>query len=261
MEFMVSATGTAGSRYGVYGSASGGTFNAAGYFDGDVWADSYNILSDRKFKTGITQLESSTSLDHLMKLKPSAYEFNTPAYPKMGLPKGKQLGLIADEVKQVFPELVKEAVHPAEYSQDKKEVLRPEEKFEGVNYIGFIPVLIASLQEQQKTIATLQDRITKLEASLAVSNDVSGGNMKNVSLLQNRPNPFSQVTNINYSIPEGADGQIRIYDAAGNMVKTMRATENGQVQLNAYELKAGTYTYVLVVNGNATASKKMVLLK
>ena len=41
----------------------------------------------------------------------------------------------------------------------------------------------------------------------------------------------------------------------------MRATESGQVQINAYELKAGTYTYVLVVNGNATASKKMVLLK
>ena len=38
-----------------------------------------------------------------------------------------------------------EGVNPAEYSQDKKEVLRPEEKFEGVNYIGFIPVLIASL--------------------------------------------------------------------------------------------------------------------
>ena len=132
---------------------------------------SYNIISDRKFKTGITQLESSTSLDHLMKLKPSAYEFKTADYPKMGLPKGKQMGLIADEVKQVFPELVKEAVHPAEYSQDKKEVLRPEEKFEGVNYIGFIPVLIASIQEQQKTIATLQDRITKLEASLAISNN------------------------------------------------------------------------------------------
>ena len=155
MELKDDKTGTAGNRYGVYGSASGGTFNAAGYFDGDVWADSYNILSDRKFKTRITQLKLNF-IGSLKKLKPSAYEFNTPAYPKMGLPKGKQLGLIPDEVKQVFPELVKEAVHPAEYSQDKKEVLRPEEKFEGVNYIGFIPVLIASLQEQQKTIATLR---------------------------------------------------------------------------------------------------------
>ena len=131
----------------------------------------------------------------------------------MGLPKGKQMGLIADEVKQVFPELVKATVSPARYDKDRK-LLAKEEKYESVDYIALIPVLIASIQEQQKTIATLQDRITKLEASLAVSNDVSGGNMKNVSLLQNRPNPFSQVTNINYSIPEGADGQIRIYDAA-----------------------------------------------
>ena len=130
----------------------GGTFNAAGYFNGDVWADNYFTISDRKLKTGITQLTASASLEQLMRLKPSAYEFKTADYPQMGLPKGKQIGLIADEVKQVFPELVKEAVHPAQYEKDKRMILHPEEKYEGINYIGFIPVLIASIQEQQKTI-------------------------------------------------------------------------------------------------------------
>jgi len=172
-------------------------------------------------------------------------------------------GLIAQDVLKVFPNLVSHA------TSERGE-------YYTLNYSGLGVIAIKGIQElqqtlgdqqktindQQKTINTLVEKIAALEASLnAISNNIGGRDIKNVSLLQNQPNPFSQVTNINYSIPEGADGQIRIYDAAGNMVKTMRATENGQVQINAYELKAGTYTYVLVVNGNATASKKMVLLK
>jgi hypothetical protein len=41
----------------------------------------------------------------------------------------------------------------------------------------------------------------------------------------------------------------------------MRATESGQAQIDAYDLKPGTYIYTLIVNGNVSASKKMVLLK
>src|SRR6266542_6330003 len=102
-------------NYGVYGEASGGNacggFNAAGYFDGAVYATSYHSISDRKFKTNITSMQHP--LEQLMKLKPSVYEFKTAEYPNMGLPKGKQMGLIADEVKLVYPELVSEAVNPA----------------------------------------------------------------------------------------------------------------------------------------------------
>jgi len=48
-----------------------------------------------------------------MKLKPSAYRYKTTEYPHMAFSGTKQMGLIADEVKQVFPELVKEQVQPA----------------------------------------------------------------------------------------------------------------------------------------------------
>ncbi len=42
--------GSAGTRYGVYGYAFGGSFNAAGYFAGDVYAVNYYFFAaDRKF--------------------------------------------------------------------------------------------------------------------------------------------------------------------------------------------------------------------
>ena len=87
------AIGSAGSRYGVYGYASGGTFKAAGYFDGDIWADSYLILFRQEIQNTNNPTKSSISLEQLMQLKPSAYEFNTAAYPKIGLAEGKQMGL------------------------------------------------------------------------------------------------------------------------------------------------------------------------
>ncbi len=41
------------------------------------------------------------------------------------------------------------AMHPVQYDKDNKTVVSPEVKYEGVNYQGFIPVLMASVQEQQ----------------------------------------------------------------------------------------------------------------
>jgi hypothetical protein len=107
-----------GSRYGVYGTAAYGSFNAAGYFQGAVWATSYHTISDGKFKQDVHPLENS--LTKLLKLRPTSYMFKTEQFKGMHLPKGKQIGLIADEVKAVFPELVEIAVSPAEYDGEDR---------------------------------------------------------------------------------------------------------------------------------------------
>ena len=52
-----------------------------------------------------------------------------------------------------------------------------------------------------------------------------------------------------------------IYDATGRLMKTLQATQSGQSQINASELKPGAYKYTLVTNGNVVASKTMVFLK
>ncbi len=63
----------------------------------------------------------------------------------------KQLGLLAQEVQKVLPELVKEG--------DNGKL--------GVNYSGLIPVLLEALKEQQSKLQQQQDRVSKLEQQVA----------------------------------------------------------------------------------------------
>lgn len=287
------ASGVTGScfgyRYGVEGFASGGianygvfgstydecgtAFDAAGYFSGDVYAANYFSSSDRKFKKEIIPLKNA--MQQLMKLKPSAYTFKTTEYPKMGLAPGNQLGLIADEVKQVFPELVKETVSPAQYNKDKV-LVTPSEKYESVNYIGLIPVLIASVQEQQSTIADLnianeklkadnedlKVRLTKLEQAMHLNNDAIALSSSSASISQNSPNPFSGNTIINYYLPEQSKRAfVNISDINGRIIKRVQLTQNGngQLVLPAGQFTTGSYQYSLLVDGRVVDTKKMVL--
>ena len=59
-----------------------------------------------------------------------------------------QVGLIAQEVEEVLPELV---------STD-------EEGFKNVNYQNMVAVLIEANKEQQKLIEDLQERVKRLES-------------------------------------------------------------------------------------------------
>ena len=61
--------------------------------------------------------------------------------------KGKQkIGVLAQEIKEVFPELV---------SEDDNEML-------AVNYQGLVPVLINALKEQQSEIDELKEMVQEL---------------------------------------------------------------------------------------------------
>lgn len=267
------AFGTAGSRYGIYASASGGATNYAGYFDGDInVTGTVFFASDRKFKNNISPVKGS--LEQLMKLKPSVYDFKTAEYSDMGLPKGKQMGLIADEVKAVFPGLVKEAAQPAKYGKDKTVLLHPEVRYEAVNYVGLIPVMIAAMQEQQKTIEAvkaenleLKSRLDKIEQTLALNSGQSSSaaiTLTDARLEQNAPNPFNQRTVINYFVPQqSAAAVLRITDMNGRIMKTVTLSGKGkgQLVLDANLLSPGTYQYSLLLNGKIIDTRQMIITK
>jgi hypothetical protein len=113
-------------------------------------------LSDRKFKTNINKIASQSALQMVLKLNGYTYDFTVDAYPntpKEMLPVllegGKnQIGLIAQEVKEVLPELVKTNEKTGDLS---------------VNYIGLIPVLLESIKEQQLQIEELKKQIAELK--------------------------------------------------------------------------------------------------
>lgn len=114
------------------------------------------IISDKKFKTNINKIASQSALQMILKLNGYTYDFTANAYPnttKEMLPVllegGKnQIGLIAQEVKDVVPELVKTNEKTGDLS---------------VNYIGLIPVLLESIKEQQLQIEELKKQIAELK--------------------------------------------------------------------------------------------------
>jgi hypothetical protein len=212
----------------------------------------YTPSSDRKLKKEIAIMENV--LEKVMQLKPSLYHFNT----QKNSSDRKFIGLIAQEVQPIFPEAVYEHNGKNDGTDD----------FLTLDYSTFGIIAIKAIQEQQQKITTLEERIAKLEAALTKVNIANKESTQNASakninafLEQNVPNPFNQVTTIRYKIPAGATGQITIYDQSGKLVKTLSATESGLSQINANELRAGTYTYSLSVNGRLIESKKMIMVK
>jgi len=158
----VTTTGT-GIKYGLYSDVSFSTGTKyAGYFNGDVTVlGTFNNPCDEKLKTDISQLGRGSSLAMLQKVKIYQYNFDQDQYPFMDLPSTLQTGVLAQEMQEVFPELVKTNIHPA-FVPDREEDSRqatPEVEYLGVNYIGLIPHLVSGVQDLAGLHTTLTDQI------------------------------------------------------------------------------------------------------
>ncbi len=178
----------------------------------------------------------------------------------MNLPNGEQIGFIAQDLEKVFPQLVKNII-------DQQPEKGKQTEYKGVNYIGLIPLLAKAIQEQQEEITALKQEVKNLSANAAVTDKTSAVKTITISdaaLSQNVPNPFSASTSIQYNIPvHFKTAQLVIADAAGTVVKqvTINTAGKGTINVNAYNLSSGTYTYSLLVDGSTVESKKMILGK
>ncbi len=101
-----------------------------------VYAGSLITISDKRFKTNIKRL--NYGLKEVLALKPVSY--NLKDNPN----NNHQLGLIAQEVKKIIPEVVN--------GDELKGRL-------GMNYIELVPVLINAIKEQQKQIDVLKKQV------------------------------------------------------------------------------------------------------
>ncbi|MBI5475864.1 MAG: tail fiber domain-containing protein [Ignavibacteriales bacterium] len=155
------ASGTAGTRYGIYGSAGGGSTNYAIYASGDL-AYTGNLInaSDIMFKQNIN---SFSALNKITQLAPKIFSYAPDSkYKHMNLPKGNHFGLIAEELEKVFPELISENVHPPA-EELRGERVGEEIQYKGVNYIELVPILVQAVKEQQELINQLTKRIEEIE--------------------------------------------------------------------------------------------------
>ena len=121
------------------------------YVDGPLYANSINAgscpacSSDSRIKRNIHPIQDA--LDKVLALTGVSFEFDGSDYPEMDLPEGPQIGLIAQEVEEVLPEVV---------------MSPPDDGLKSVKYANLVAVLIEAVKEQQGQIDTLHEEIDTL---------------------------------------------------------------------------------------------------
>ncbi len=109
--------------------------------NGSVYASAYNSPSDNRLKKNIQGL--NYGLKDVLRLRPVTYNWIDPQ-----LSAKTQIGLIAQEAREIIPEMV--------MGDETKETL-------SVNYTELIPVLINAIKEQQKQIDDLKKQVENLQ--------------------------------------------------------------------------------------------------
>lgn len=169
----------------------------------------------------------------------------------------KDYGLVAQEVKDVVPELV--------YTMPDSSL--------SISYQSLIPILIEAIKEQQIQIEKLQTTLAQFEYLIKINDfredsrieDVSVGKNQTINVLyQNAPNPFEEKTSIYYFLDESIkDAFVLVYDLNGRLVKRLSVCKPGlgSVEIEASELETGVYVYTLMADGLVVDTKQMILTK
>lgn len=240
------------------------------------------IASDERLKTNVQPVS--------MELKSGIYDLEAKAYTKQnlvvddadlnrfkGVPESAlqtkykmdkevfEYGFIAQELKEVFPELV---------TQDK-------EGYYSINYIGLIPLMVEALKEQNEQNEAQQAEIDSLKrAVLTLTKESNLPHIRSAAspgdgstalqtpvvtgcrLEQNTPNPFNRSTQIKYYLPETIiSAYLCIYDMQGKQLQQIALTQRGEGAelISASQLDPGIYLYALIADGQEVDVKRMIL--
>jgi hypothetical protein len=223
----------------------------------EVWAIDGTInKSDARDKSNIRDL--NYGLKEIMQLHPIKFNWkNNPA-------EGDKLGVVAQEIQKVLPEVVRDWDYSIDEQTGKKTKV-PTDKL-GVMYSDIIPVLIRGMQDQQKEIEELKLQIQQLTGNVTGSKQTAASEKSGAGtsmMMQNTPNPFSNNTTISYDLYAGFKSrQIVINDNSGRTIKTIVLNANkGSVVFDASVLPAGTYYYSIMADGKLLETKTMMISK
>ncbi len=314
----VDASGT--KNHGLYGRALGATNNYgiwaevqdtsannwAGHFQGKVkvtgnmWHNTSYIFSDESLKqdasSGMAEEDPiGTLASQLSLLNPRNYTFTDEAKERLLINGGTQFGFFAQEVEQVFPQLVPSMTLPAELDSLGNEIA-PALALKGVNYVGLIPLLVAGHKEQQATVAQqqaeiaalteqvaanqaaaeelqeLRNRLDQLEQLLAACCQNPDGGTRDLiddgtglndlagdRNLRIQPNPFNEQTTVYYNLERSGRMQLM---ANGSDGKHLRVLHEAQMEAGQYQyewqtadLSAGIYYVTLLLDGEPIVKK------
>ena len=229
-------------------------------FNSDITVNGVFVNSDSRLKSGVEELSGAgealaaiTPVSYTLTGQPASGTATLSADGEDAMqpqtPDSRErFGFVAQEVREVFPQLVSE----------------DEDGYLSVDYIGFIPVLVdavrelsAKVEEQEQTIASLTNAAQR---KAAAGIDGIAGTV--CELAQNRPNPFTDTTVIGCTVPQDvAQACILVYDLQGKQLMRLEVQGRGEtsVTLDGRTLGAGMYIYSLVADGQEVATRRMIL--
>ncbi|MFA6924532.1 MAG: tail fiber domain-containing protein [Bacteroidales bacterium] len=233
------------------------------YVNGSAWSNGTWQSSDMRFKKNITPIDSA--LSKLLKLNGKTYELRKDDFKDFHFDDGKNLGFLAQEVKEVLPEAVR----------------LDSNGYYSINYDMLIPILVEAIKQQNTQIETTQKTISELQQQLNTCCSIgatrnSGDNKTGVNeinnstagtsviLYQNAPNPYTVSTVIKCYLPQTINSaKLCVYNTQGELVKCFNISERGNtsVTIQGSELFSGIYAYVLITDGQASETKQMILTK
>ncbi len=239
--------------------------------NGAVLSTGYLTVSDSSTKKEIANLDSAYGVKALQRLRPVKYKYidsflkfdaatsdendvknatiKQPHTDKLLANDDTHIGLIAQEVQKVFPNLVTKVG-----------------SYEVMDYVGMIPILIKGIQEQQKTIEQQERKLKQLndEIVLLKGNEFDNNTPK-TRLFINTPNPFKESTVFTYYIDEEVPftvAEIDIRDIMGMPKKTIKLNDKsgmGKAEFVNTDLTQGYYMYSLKIDGQLRDSKMFLV--
>jgi hypothetical protein len=83
---------------------------------------------------------------------------------------------------------------------------------------------------------------------------------------QNNPNPFAEITEINYYIPSEYKGRAKLIISDEKSIHKYQEFDACfgkpcQIKVSAKELNTGVYLYGILFNGRLVKSQKMMIIK
>jgi hypothetical protein len=155
---------------GVYGSRqnTGGIVGWGGVFYNDLgYTGFFGVASDERAKKDVKKIAGA--LEIVSKLNPVTYNFDLDKFPNMGLNTEMEYGFLAQEVRTVLPEIVRDKKLNTNACAEVKRSEAPEDKSETfvvMDYTRIIPILTKAIQEQQGIIDQQQAQLEAMQLQI-----------------------------------------------------------------------------------------------
>lgn len=227
------------------------------YINGDAYATGQWISSDQRYKKGRKKI--GNALEMIDEIEGVTYTFKAKIETNaLRTPEGVQYGIMAQELEEVIPELVR--TH--------------KDGYKAINYQGLIPVLIEAIKEVKSENTLLREELNTIKELItnnagntnnneAIPLQSIKDNMSTQSrLFQNIPNPSKMATRIAYYVPlSSRQVTLHIFDLSGKKMKTYLnlRSGDGEVTITNNELTSGMYHYSLTIEGRILDTKKMII--